>query len=165
MDEVERLWALVEKAWEPLGAEVNRARHALAHRVPEPDEVPPSAVEEALDGFVKNLTDAARDLPSEELTALDRTVERLLHDIDRADVHEVTDGSDDGFLYARGFIVALGRDFYTAVTRDPRMAILDADCGEMPYVFAHLHAERFGDFPDTGSSITRESFSNPGGWR
>ncbi|WP_037559927.1 DUF4240 domain-containing protein [Spirillospora albida] len=169
MDEVEHLWALVEKAWEPLGPETNQARHALAHRAPTPEEdlyaEQLATVEGALEGFLANLSTTARDLPPEELTALDRTVERLLHDIDRADVHQVTGGSDDGFLYARGFIVALGRDFYTAVTRDPRMAVPDAWCERMPYLFAHLHSERFGDFPDTGSRISRESFSNPHGWR
>ncbi|NYF54811.1 hypothetical protein HDA35_000642 [Micromonospora purpureochromogenes] len=60
-------------------------------------------------------------------------VERKLHDIDREDVHEVTDGSDDGFLYCRGWIVALGRAFYEAVRADPAMAVLDADCEEMCY--------------------------------
>ena len=45
---------------------------------------------------------------------------------DREEVHDVTDGSDDGFLYARGFILAAGRDFY-AVDADLRLAVLDAD--------------------------------------
>ncbi|MET8089612.1 hypothetical protein [Micromonospora sp. NPDC005220] len=52
-------------------------------------------------------------------TNLDPVVERKLHDIDREDIHEVTDGSDDGFLYARGFIVALGRAYYEAVRTRP----------------------------------------------
>jgi hypothetical protein len=58
----------------------------------------------------------------EELTSLDRVVERKLYDLDREDVHEVTDGSDDGFLYARGFIVAMGKDFYGAVLANPSVA-------------------------------------------
>ncbi|WP_242910427.1 DUF4240 domain-containing protein [Actinomadura terrae] len=168
-DETARLWELVEAAWAPLGPEVAQARQELARRTPEPgDELygaPPfSLVDDALKGFLDNLADLSRDLSSEELTALDRAVERLLFDIDRADVHAVTDGSDDGFLYARGFVVALGREYYTAVVRDPRMAILDAYCESMCYLFFHVHHERFGDFPDTGSGITRESFSNPEGW-
>lgn len=31
-------------------------------------------------------------------------------------------------LYARGFIVALGREFYDAVVRDPELAVLDGEC-------------------------------------
>ncbi|WP_433323050.1 DUF4240 domain-containing protein [Spirillospora sp. CA-294931] len=169
MTDEERFWSMVEAAWAPLGEEVTRARHELATRTPGPDDVrygePPFALlTEAMDDFVRNLATAAANLTSAELTDLDRVIERKLHDIDRADVQEVTDGSDDGFLYARGFIVALGREFYDAVVRDPRMAILDADCEEICYLFAHLHHKRFGAFPETGSGITRESCSNPAGW-
>ncbi|MCG5213090.1 DUF4240 domain-containing protein [Streptosporangium soli] len=169
MEDEARLWALVEAAWAPLGMEVNQARQALARRTPVPDEeldgVPAfSLVDDALEDFLSNLTVSSENLSAEELTSLDRAVERLLYEIDRADVHEVADGSADGFLYARGFIVALGRDFYTAVTRNPQMAVLDARCEEMCYFFAHVHDQKFGDFPDTGLGISRESGCNPQGW-
>nr|WP_221474503.1 DUF4240 domain-containing protein [Planomonospora venezuelensis] len=160
---------MVEAAWAPLGADVGQARRALAHRTPDADEelhgVPPfSLVEAALEDFLGNLASLGEGLSAEELTALDRVAERKLHDIDRADVHAVTDGSDDGFLYARGFIVAMGRDFHAAVAADPRKAVPDAECEEMCYFFAHLYEERYGGFPDTGSGISRESCSNPDGW-
>lgn len=164
MDE-QRFWDLVEAAWAPLGT--GAARTALATRDSGTDgyEMPEfTAVAEALDGFIDNLRSLARDLGPAELTGLDRVVERLLHDIDRYDVHEVTEGSDDGFLYARGFIVALGREFYTAVAADPRLAIEDAWCERMCYLFAGVHKERFGDYPDTGSGISRESCTNAAGW-
>ena len=163
----ERFWDLIEAAWAPLGAEVAAARRALTTRDLSADvwEMPEiSVVDEALKAFLGNLETAARDMSADELIDLDRACERLLHDIDRADIHEVTDGSDDGFLYARGFIVAMGRDFYTAVAADPRVAILDADCESMCYFFAHVHHERFGTFPDTGSGISRESCTNRTGW-
>ncbi|WP_037971121.1 DUF4240 domain-containing protein [Streptosporangium amethystogenes] len=169
MKNEEGFWDLVEAAWAPLGVEVNQARQALTHRTPAPGEdphgEPPSAVvEAALKEFLSNLGSLSEGLPADELTDLDRVVEAKLHDLDRADVHAVTGGSDDGFLYARGFIVALGRDFYTAVAEDPKKAVPDAECGRMGYFFAHLHRERHGAFPDTGSKISRESFSNPVGW-
>lgn len=158
-----RFWALIEAAWQRLGRKVNKARAALATRKPDP-EVEYDDVDEALDDFIEALSAECRELSATELTDLDRVLERKLYDIDRADIQEVTDGSDDGFLYARGFIVALGRDFYAAVLRDPRMALLDAECEEMCYFFAHLHDERFGDFPGTGSGISRESGANRAGW-
>lgn len=165
-DEEARFWDLLEAAWAPLGDDVEQARRALATRGPDDDgDSALPAIEGAFEGFVRNLTERSRDLSAAELTDLDRVVERKLYDIDRADVHAVTDGSDDGFLYARGFIVALGRDYYAAVVRDPEKAVPDADCQEMCYFFAHLHHERFGDFPATGSGISRESCSNPAGWR
>jgi Protein of unknown function (DUF4240) len=158
-----RFWALVEAAWAPCNAEANRMRRALAKRAPGLiADIP--AVEDALPVFLGTLTDQCRDLPGSELTSFDRVLERKLYDIDRADIQAVTDGSDDGFLYARGFIVAMGRDFYDAVASDAEMAVLGAECEEMCYFFAHLYRERFGEFPATGSGISRESCSNPAGW-
>jgi len=150
----------------PLGGEAAQVRQALTERVPDEDGDSGLLVrvDKMLDDFLGNLTDLSRDLSSAELTDLDRVVERTLYDIDRADIQAVTDGSDDGFLYARGFIVALGEKYYSAVVRDPRMAVLDAWCEGICYFFAHVHSERFGDFPDTGSGISRESCTNREGW-
>ncbi|MEH0822245.1 MULTISPECIES: DUF4240 domain-containing protein [unclassified Micromonospora] len=164
VDDEARFWALVEAAWDRLGPEPAALRRALATRDPEVDDVDPYAIDDWLDPFLANLRVLCADLSGRELTDLDRVVERKLYDIDREDVHEVTDGSDDGFLYCRGWIVALGREFYEAVAADPGKAVLDADCEEMCYFFAHLHEERFGAWPDTGSGISRESVSNTAGW-
>ena len=64
------------------------------------------------------------------------------------------------FLYGRGFVAAMGREFYGAVAGDPEMDVSYAECEEMCYFFAHLSRGRFGKFPDTGSGISRESGSN-----
>jgi hypothetical protein len=66
-------------------------------------------------------------------------VERNLYDIDSADLHAVADGSDDRFLYARGFVMAMGREFYCTVAADLQMAGPWAEFEEMCYFFAHLH--------------------------
>jgi hypothetical protein len=158
-----RFWARVEAAWAQCSAEANRARRALAARASAPD-THLSAVEGALPVFLGTMTDQCRELPGDELTSLDRVLERKLYDIDRADIQAVTDGSEDGFLYARGFIVAMGRDFYDAVASDPEVGVLDAECEEMCYFFADLYRERFGEFPETDSGISRESCSNASGW-
>ncbi|MDX2565407.1 DUF4240 domain-containing protein [Streptomyces sp. TX20-6-3] len=162
-EDEERFWALLEAAWVPLGPEPNKARQALMTR--RPGAVANiSFLEGAFAALLENLTRDCRGLSGVELTDLDRVLERKLYDIDRADVQAVTDGSDDGFLYARGFIVALGRHFYDAVVRDPEAAVLDGECEEMCYLFAHEYRDRFGGFPETGSGISRESGSNPVGW-
>jgi hypothetical protein len=157
-------WVLIEAAWARCSAEANSVRRALAARLPPTPDTAVSAVDGALPVFLDALEDQCRALPSAELTSLDRVLERELYDIDRADIQAVTDGSDDGFLYARGFIVAMGRDFYDAVASDPQVAVPDTECEQMCYFFAHLHRERFGEFPETGSGISRESCSNETGW-
>ena len=74
------------------------------------------------------------ELPADELLAFDRILERKLYHIDRAEIQEHTDGSDDGFLYARGFIVAAGKDYYEAVDANPAVAMMDMECEEMCYL-------------------------------
>lgn len=83
--------------------------------------------------------------------------------MDRAEVQEHTDGSDDGFLYARGFIVAAGRAYYDAVNADPSVAVMDLECEEMCYLSWHLYLDKYGEIPASGFS--RESFNNTAGWR
>ncbi len=156
-----RFWSIVESAWERTGAEPAALRKTLIHRENDDEAY---AIDEHLNAFLDHLRALSAGLSAEELTVLDRVLERKLYDIDRADIQQVTDGSDDGFLYCRGFIVAMGRDFYDAVVADPEVAVLDAECGAMCYFFADLHRERFGGFPATGSGISRESVSNPAGW-
>lgn len=119
---------------------------------------------DSLPEFLDTLAGHCRGLPGAELTSPDRVLERKLWEIDRADVHAVTGGSDDGFLYSRGFIVAMGREFYGSVGDTPELAVPCTECEEMCYFFARLYRERFGDFPDTGSGLSRESGSNLVGW-
>ncbi|MFD6398314.1 DUF4240 domain-containing protein [Nocardia sp. NPDC060249] len=152
-EDISRFWNLIASAWTATGTEPSAAL-----RLTEGD------LERRLDAFLAQLSTLSKDFSSAELTALDRVAERALYDVDRADLQAITGGSDDGFLYARGFIVAMGRDYYDAVSSDPVTATADAECEEMCYFFAHLHNERFGTFPDTGSGISRETASNPVGW-
>ncbi|GAA0547889.1 hypothetical protein GCM10010172_32170 [Paractinoplanes ferrugineus] len=155
-------WQLIEAAWERLGEEPAALRRELLAR--DYEEEASYAIEEWLDPFLDALRDSCEELSRTQLTDLDRVLERKLYDLDREDIQEVTDGSDDGFLYCRGFIVALGRAFYEEVRAEPRVAMVDAECESMCYFFADLHAKQFGDYPRTGSGISRETASNPAGW-
>ncbi|GAB2680429.1 DUF4240 domain-containing protein [Nocardia goodfellowii] len=154
-----RFWNIIESAWEQVGAEPSALRGELTTRGDVAE-----TLEKQLSTFLDQLRALAGELPASELTALDRVLERKMYDLDRADIHRVIGGSDDGFLYGRGFIVAMGKDYYEAVAAAPETAARDAECGAMGYFFAHLHNERFGGFPRTGGGITRESMSNPSGW-
>jgi hypothetical protein len=94
-----RLWSLIEAAWAPLGPGVRQARQALVIR-PAGSQAETSVVLGALRKFLDVLAGRCRPLTGAELTRLDRVVERKLWEIDRASVHEVTGGSDDGFRLA-----------------------------------------------------------------
>jgi hypothetical protein len=150
------LWSLIEKAWSKVAPELADVRTA-------PTEDDLEALDEVLDDVIEALRADLQALDKDSLLAVDRTLERALYDIDRAEVQEVTDGSDDGFLYARGFIVALGKTFYDAVNATPSKALMDAECDTMCYLPWHIYEERFGEAPPR-SSISRESCSNKDGW-
>jgi len=160
-----RFWSLIEEAWQERGTAANDARNSLTIRDPDEGDADTEAVDEVLDDVIAYLRAQFNAMPQDELALMDRVLERKLYDIDRQEIQEVTDGSDDGFLYARGFIVILGKAFYDAVNENPALAILDAECEDACYLPAHVHAARFGgDFPEHESGISRESCSNRAGW-
>lgn len=145
------MWSLLVAAWIRLGPSASQARQALVVR-PAGSPVDTAVIVEALPDFLEALRGLCQKLSAGELIALDRTAERKLWEIDRADVHAVIGGSDDGFLYARGFTVAMGRELHRCVADDPRMGAPWVECEEMCYFFAHLHHERFGPSPSCGQA-------------
>lgn len=159
MDEA-RFWAMIETAWGAAGGKVKPRQKLAGGKLSESGAY---SLQETLDEtVVPALREQLDALPAAELLAFDRVLERKLYDIDRSDVHERTDGSDDGFLYCRGFIVGVGREYYEAVRENPDRAVVDAECEAMCYLPWHLHSEKFGDVPASG--ISRETGSNAAAW-
>jgi hypothetical protein len=159
MDE-DRFWSMIESAWQAVGGKAMSRQRLSEGRLSEDGAY---ALQETLgEGVVPALQEQLADLPAEELLAFDRILERKLYDIDRADIHERTDGSDDGFLYCRGFIVGMGRGYDEAVRAHPDRAVMDAECEAMYYLSWRLYQERFGEMPPSG--ISRETQSNSAGW-
>jgi hypothetical protein len=154
-----RFWAMIEAAWNTVGGEVEPRQRLVEGR---PSENRLCELGESLDTVIAALNDQLSRLGTDELLAFDRILERKLCDIDRADIHERTGGSEDGFLYCRGFIVAIGRGYYEAVQSNPAMAVADAECREICYLSWNLYWEQFGEVPP--SEISRESCSNSAGW-
>jgi hypothetical protein len=154
-----RFWAMIESAWQAVGGKA-KARQRLADG--KLSEEKAEELVEAMEEVIPALRGQLDGLSGPDLLAFDRILERKLYDIDRAGVQEYTDGSDDGFLYARGFIVAIGKGYYDAVNARPSIAMMDLECEDMCYLPWHLHEEKFGPVPASG--ISRESCSNTAGW-
>ncbi len=112
-----RFWDLIESAWDAVGG-MKKTRQNLAER--KLSEERAEELMQALDDVIPALQANLDQLSAEELLAFDRVLERKLYDIDRADVHEHTDGSDDGFLYAR-----LHRGRREAILRSGQCSALD----------------------------------------
>jgi hypothetical protein len=157
--DVSRFWALIETAWQAVGGKA-KVRQKLAEGKLSEDKA--EELLEALEEVIPALREQLELLSAADLLAFDRILERKLYDIDRAEIQEHTDGSDDGFLYARGFIVAAGKGYYDAVNVKPSVALTDLECEQMCYLALHIHEEKYGDVPQSG--ISRESCSNKAGW-
>jgi hypothetical protein len=158
MDE-SRFWSLIESAWQSVGGKTKTRQKLAAAKL---SDERAEALVEALEEVIPALRAQLDSLAAAELLAFDRILERRLYDLDRAEVQEHTDGSDDGFLYARGFIVAAGKGYYDAVNARPATALMDLECEEMCYLSWHLYREKFGEMVPSG--ISRESCSNKAGW-
>jgi hypothetical protein len=155
-----RFWAMIEDAWQVVGGKAKAREKLAAGRL---SDEKAEELTEGLDEVIPALRASLGALFAADLAAFDRILARKLYDIDRAEIQEHTDGSDDGFLYARGFIVAAGKGYYDAVNAKPSIAMMDLECEEMCYLSAEVHAEKFGGYP-AASGISRESWSNKAGW-
>ncbi|TXT10547.1 hypothetical protein VHUM_02052 [Vanrija humicola] len=159
-------WASIEDAWATI-PDAAAARAALIAGPTEGEETldyeAASALEPHLRPFLAALKTTLQAYTQPQLAAWDAHITQALYDIDREDVHAATDGSDDGFLYARGFIVAVGKDYYDKVNAQPSTyAIEDAEFESICYEAAHVHDARFGEWPPR--TVSRESGSNKAGW-
>ncbi len=162
MDE-KQFWALIETAWHSAGSyEKQRKKLAIGNLSYEKAEELVEELSEVLYDVIPKIKTQLDHLSAEELLIFDRILERKLYDIDRFEVQQATDGSDDGFLYARGFIVAVGQEYYDAVNADPTRAVMDIECEEMCYLSFHLYEEKYEEMGPT--ELSRESCSNPKGW-
>jgi hypothetical protein len=152
-------WSMIDDAWKTAGSMAKERQQLAQGKL---SEEKAEELVEALEEVIPSLFATLEQLSQNDLLAFDQILERKLFEIDRAEVQEQTDGSDDGFLYARGFIVAAGRPYYDAVNTDPSVAMMDLECEQMCYISWNLYRERFGDVPKSG--ICRESASNKAGW-
>jgi hypothetical protein len=146
-----RFWSMIEDAWASTGG-WNRECKALVAGQLSDEQL--TQLLGALDDVVRSLRANLERLNANDLLMFDRILERKLWDIDRREIQRFTGGSDDGFLYARGFIVAAGCDFYNAVNTTPERARKGAECEEMCYLSYHVYEEKFGEMPK--SDISRE---------
>ncbi|GMK59748.1 hypothetical protein CspeluHIS016_0803540 [Cutaneotrichosporon spelunceum] len=156
-------WDTIERAWSTIDDGGVRAR-LLSENAQERTAAAETLINNHTQSMQEALRAILREYNAPQLAAWDAHCERALYVLDREDVHEALDGSDDGFLYTRGFVVAAGRKHYEAVFAEPlKWGIMDAEEESMCYFACHLYNDLFGDWPPK-TGISRESFSNKEGW-
>lgn len=157
-------WNMIEQAWDETSPTLKAKRFKIAVKqgFKEPSELGMELSDVVASDLLDNLTEKLKGLSQADLLAFDRILEQKLYDLDRANVQAYTDGSDDGFLYCRGFIVGMGKEYYDLIYKESDRAMADLEAESFCYFPMHLYTELYGDFP--ASNISRETASNQAGW-
>lgn len=103
----------------------------------------------------------------EEMVSFHQFLDGMLYQLDREDIHEITDGSDDGFEYIRLWIVSQGRSYFEKVLQDPTQAPRDTDEEQENEAFGYAvweaYEEKWGEaFPQMRG--LRATGTNQKGW-
>ena len=158
----QHFWELIESAWTSVPLLDELRREALKTNGADLFE----GLSFGLDDEVSEaLEERLRELPREDLVKFNHLMEEKLFRLDREEIHRHTDGSDDGFLYCRGFIVGMGERYYHLVLANPAQATTDAEAESIPFVGYQVYEDRFGEAFPRESVYSIASGSNPDGWR
>lgn len=71
--------------------------------------------------------------------------EKKLYQLDRQEVHQYTDGSDDGFLNSRCFILGMGEAYYNMIDKNPKKATMDLEAAGFGLAAYQVYEEKFGE--------------------
>lgn len=121
------------------------------------------------EGAVEPLIDALSEESVEQIFAFEERLAEVLHALDGRVFAGEADGSSDGFLYRRCYVVALGRKSYEAVLADPTRMPTDTEswCEPLLFVSPTAWSNVTGQDMDLWEYATRVSYetgSNRTGW-
>ena len=115
-------------------------------------------------GNINKLGSLLNDLNKSNLIMFDRIMEKKLYDLDNPKLQEYADGSEDGFLYARGYIIFQGKDYYNSILVDLSRAEMNKENEDICYMALHLYEDKFNEKVPL-SGISRETGSNKKYWK
>jgi hypothetical protein len=158
----QKFWELIESAWKSVPLLDGLRQEALKTNKADLFE----GLSFGLDDEVSEaIEDKLRELSKDDLIGFNHLLEEKLFRLDREEIHQHTDGSDDGFLYCRGFIVGMGERYYNLIHANPAKATADAEAESICFVGYRVYLERFKEEFVRQSVHPIESGSNPDGWR
>ena len=135
----DEFWDLIERAWMANEQLYNERAIVLRKK----DKKLVYGLESKMSIVMENLEQGLKTLDKEQLTRFNQFVEKKLYLIDRAEIHKYTDGGDDSFYYNRGFILALGKEYYEKINRKPRHATFDAECETICFLGYSVYEDKF----------------------
>ena len=158
---LDQFWNIIELVWKD-SPDIDKLRQKTL-RSNNYEQL--SELSEELDGeILENYRERLTQLDKIEFTSFIQHFEERIYHIDREEIHEYTDGSDDGFLYCRIFIVGMGRQYYNMIDDDPARASIDMEAEAFGFAMYSVYEKEFGEAFVRYQHHTMESCSNPEGW-
>ncbi len=157
----QNFWAIIESSWADSPKLDKRRANALKTN---DEELLTELSDELRDTILENYKNRLAELDKYNLTDFIHRLEEKLYRIDRQEVHEYTDGSDDGFLYCRCFIVGMGQQYYEMIDKDPSRATMDLEAELFGFLAYEVYQEQFGEDFKRNTVFCIESGSNAEGW-
>jgi Protein of unknown function (DUF4240) len=158
----QEFWKIIELSWKDSpNADKKRADALETNDEELLEELSEFLTGEILEKYKKRLL----LLDKKEFTEFIHILEERLFNLDREEIHEFTDGSDDGFLYCRCFILGMGERYYKMVDNEPAKATADVEAEDFGFSAYKVYEEKFGEEFDRYSVHCVESGSNQTGWK
>jgi hypothetical protein len=156
-----KFWQIIEDAWAASPALLEMRNNALRTNDAILIE---DLTGEVYGAITNNIRDILLGFDKEQLTAFNHIMEKKLFQIDRKDIQAYTDGSDDGFLYCRCFIVGMGKAYYEMIEENPSKATCDAEAEIVGFIGYIVYQELFAEEFERYTVHNIESCSNAEGW-
>jgi hypothetical protein len=154
-------WDIIELSWNDSPLLNNKRQKAIESKDDELlQELSIELEEEILENYHKRIL----QLSKEELTSFIHHLEERMFHIDREDIHEYTDGSDDGFLYCRCFIVGMGKQYYDMIDINPSKATMDLEAELFGFSAYQFYEEKFEEEFERYTYHSMETCSNSSAW-
>lgn len=134
-------WQTIDAAWQDI-PEANELRK-IGLKTNEPELV--FELSEILGSDIAAMLEQRLlRLDKESLVQFIHIMEAQLRLLDREELRACTSGSDEGFLYARAFIVGMGAAYYQLISAAPSKATPDAEAEIIGFIGYAAYRQRFG---------------------
>lgn len=156
-----KFWELINDTWEKSGKNEIRLK-----AIEENDE---ETLRELMEFIWTDLISYYQielwKLEKQEFISYIHKLEEKLYQIDREEMHKYIGGSDDGFLYGRCFILAMGKEYFEMIDKDPKKAKYSLEAEGFGFEAYILYEKIFKEEFERNTIHCIESCSNEGEWK
>jgi hypothetical protein len=158
----EIFWEIIDKSWFNSSELYEQRKKAVESN----NEALLEQLSYQLEGLItENYVTQLSKLNKEELTNFIHILEERIYTIDRKEIQAHTDGSDDGFLYCRCFVVGMGKEYYNMIDKTPSKAKFDLEAEGFGFSAYLVYEDLFDEEFKRYSRHSMESCSNENGWK